>query len=208
MNQQYYDLQGITMNKRFSIIQIVVICLVIIKVAIGGHLFGKTLASARESKGLKSPPHKDYSVEQPKNMLDIELTKERELYSVLERKLKEVEEREANLKAQEQALLALKREIEGKIDYLMNLEKRLEQKLDVEREEETKRYKQLAKIYESATPAKAAAILEKLDTRTAAGIAMNMKRDKAGAIISAMNTAKAIEITRELSRFNFSIEQK
>ncbi|MCX7816609.1 MAG: hypothetical protein N2317_03740 [Syntrophales bacterium] len=197
-----------SMNKRLLIIQIALITLLILKVAIGGHLFGKTLSSMNESKGLKSTEHKGFSAEQPKDLLDINITKERELYNVLEKKLKEVEDREANLRAQEQALLALKREIEGKIDQLMNLEKRIEQKLEVEKEEETKRYKQLAKIYESASPVKAAAILEKLDTKTAAGIAMNMKRDKAGAVISAMNTAKAIEITRELTKFNFSIEQK
>jgi len=55
-------------------------------------------------------------------------------------------------------------------------------------------------VYESTPPAKAGSMLEKLDTKTAAGISMNMKRDKAGAIWGHISPQKAVEITREITR--------
>jgi flagellar motility protein MotE (MotC chaperone) len=42
-------------------------------------------------------------------------------------------------------------------------------------------------------------MLEKLDVKTAAGITMNMKRDKAGIIWGYLSPQKAIEITREIT---------
>lgn len=58
----------------------------------------------------------------------------------------------------------------------------------------------MAKVYESTPPAKAGPMMEKLDTKTAAGITMNMKKDKAGALWAYLTPAKAVEITKEITR--------
>ena len=42
-------------------------------------------------------------------------------------------------------------------------------------------------------------MLEKLDLKTAAGITMHMKRDKAGVIWGFLNPQRGVEITREIT---------
>ena len=58
----------------------------------------------------------------------------------------------------------------------------------------------MAKVYEATPAAKAGKMLEQLDIKTAAGITMNMKKDKAGAIWGYVNPQKAVEITKEITR--------
>ena len=102
------------------------------------------------------------------------LQKERDLYALLEKRKKELDSRQESLRLEEQKLSVLKKEIQDKIDQLGIIEKRLEVKLDAEKSADAKRFKDLAKIYESAAPAKAGAMLEKLDKKSAAGITMKM----------------------------------
>ncbi len=83
---------------------------------------------------------------------------------------------------------------------LVALEERLGASLEEEKTSENKRYKDLAKVYDAAPPDKVGSMLEKMDTKTAAGITMNMKRDKAGAVLGYLSPQKAIEITREITR--------
>jgi len=93
----------------------------------------------------------------------------------------------------------LMEEIAEKIDILLNLEQKLNSAITANKEAEAKRYKDLAKVYEATPPAKAGAMIEKLDLKTAAGITMHMKRDKAGAIWGFLNPQRAVEITREIT---------
>lgn len=58
----------------------------------------------------------------------------------------------------------------------------------------------MAKVYESAPPAKAGKMLEQLDIKTAAGITMNMKKDKAGAVWGYITPQKAAAITKEITQ--------
>ena len=60
--------------------------------------------------------------------------------------------------------------------------------------------KDLAKVYEAAPPQKAAAMLEKFEIRTAAGITINMKRERAGLIWGYLTPQKAVAITHEITR--------
>ena len=114
--------------------------------------------------------------------------------------LADLDARENAIRAEEQRMLALKKEIMEKIDSLKALETQLTEKLDAENTEDRKRLKDLAKVYEATPPQKAAAMLEKLETKTAAGITISMKRDKAGLIWGYLNPQKAVEITREITR--------
>lgn len=135
-----------------------------------------------------------------KDVTDDDLQKERDLLTMLQKKQKDLEERENALKAEEQKIAALKKEVMEKIDALKALETQLTAKLDTEKAQDEKRFKDLAKVYEATPPQKAAAMLEKLDVRTAAGITINMKRDRAGLIWGFLAPQKAVEITNEITK--------
>jgi flagellar motility protein MotE (MotC chaperone) len=135
-----------------------------------------------------------------KDVLDDPLRKERELLASLQKRQKELDIRESGLKAEEQKVLALKKEIMEKIDALKSLEAQLSSRLDADKTNDTKSLKDLAKVYEAAPPQKAAAMLEKLDVRTAAGITINMKRERAGLIWGHLTPQKAVAITNEVTR--------
>jgi flagellar motility protein MotE (MotC chaperone) len=136
----------------------------------------------------------------PRDVLGESLTKERTLEEALQAKLQNLEQREEVLKKEEQRLLALKLELTEKIDALRLLQQRITSATEAFKTEETKRIKDLARVYEAMPPAKAGAMLETLDTPTAAGITMNMKRDKAGMIWGYLSQKKAAEITKEITR--------
>jgi flagellar motility protein MotE (MotC chaperone) len=143
------------------------------------------------SRGVQPPP---------RDVLSEPLTKERSLEEALQAKLQNLEQREELLKKEEQRLLALKLELTEKIDALRSLQQQITSATEAFKTEETKRIKDLARVYEAMPPAKAGAMLEALDTPTAAGITMNMKRDKAGTIWGYLSQKKATEITKEITR--------
>ena len=135
-----------------------------------------------------------------KDVVDDPLRKERDLLAFLQKRQKELDLRESGLKAEEQKVLALKKEIMEKIDALKSLETQLSSKLDIDKTNDAKSVKNLAKVYEATPPQKAAAMLEKLDVRTAAGITINMKRERAGMIWGYLTPQKAVAITHEITR--------
>jgi flagellar motility protein MotE (MotC chaperone) len=135
-----------------------------------------------------------------KDVTDDPLKKERDLLASLQKRQKELDMRESSLKDEEQKILALKKEIMEKIDALKSLETQLSSKLDMEKTNDAKRLKELAKVYEATPPQKAAAMLEKLEVKTAAGITINMKRERAGLIWGYLTPQKAVAITNEITR--------
>lgn len=128
-----------------------------------------------------------------------ELEGARTLLTALEEKQKSLDKREAVLKVEEQRLLALKNEIIEKMAELKAEQEKLYAELEKVAASDAKKYKDLAKVYDSTPPAKAGAMLEAMDLKTAAGITMHMKKDKAGAIWGYLTPQKAVEITREIT---------
>ena len=120
--------------------------------------------------------------------------------SLLDERKKTLDAREEFLKTKEERLVSLQGQIEEKLNALGAAEERLSVLIESRKAIENEEFQKLAKVYESTPPAKAGSMLEKLDTRTAAGISMNMKRDKAGAIWGYISPQKAVEITREITR--------
>jgi flagellar motility protein MotE (MotC chaperone) len=131
---------------------------------------------------------------------DDSLVKERDLATALLAKKTELDNRENTLRTEEQRLLALRKEITDKIALLKSQEEKLTSVLEATKTSEVKRYKEMAKVYEATPAAKAGKMLEQLDIKTAAGITMNMKKDKAGAIWGYVSPQKAVEITKEITR--------
>jgi len=148
----------------------------------------------------QTPAAKPVTTASLKDVTEDGLQKERDLLTILQKKQKDLDARENTLKAEEQKIVALKKEVMEKMDALKLMETQLNAKLDSEKTQDEKRFKDLAKVYEATPPQKAAAMLEKLDVKSAAGITINMKRDKAGLIWGYLAPQKAVEITNEITK--------
>jgi len=135
-----------------------------------------------------------------RDLADDGLQGERDLLLLLQKKQKELDTREVAIKVEEENIHTLKKEIIEKIDMIKALDVQLSAKLEAEQAGDAKRLKDLAKVYEATPPQKAAAMLEKLEIATAAGISINMKRERAGVIWGFLSPQKAVEITREITK--------
>jgi flagellar motility protein MotE (MotC chaperone) len=135
-----------------------------------------------------------------KDVMEDMLVQQRDLAQALAAKKNELDNRENILRADEQRLIAMRKDITEKMTILKAQEEKLAAQLDATREEDIKRFKEMAKVYENTPPAKAGPMMEKLDTKTAAGITMNMKKDKAGALWAYLSPQKAVDITKEITR--------
>jgi flagellar motility protein MotE (MotC chaperone) len=190
------------MKKGIVIVQILIVVLFLAKIsAVGGFMqqlensgasFLSVAMAQSSGKGTNNPPPRETSTDS--------LKQERDLVSSLQKRSAELETREAALKADEQKLQALKKEITDKIDVLRKLEEQMTAKLEADKTTSNKKFKDLAKVYEATPPDKAGAMLERMDIQTAAAITMNMKRDKAGIIWGYISPQRAVEITREITR--------
>lgn len=190
------------MKKTIAVVQVLIVLLFLAKIsAVGGFMqqiensgasFLSVAMAQSSGKGTGNPPQKEAAVDA--------LKQERDLVSSLQKRSAELESRETALRAEEQKLQALKKEITDKIDVLRKLEEQMTAKLEADKTTSNKKFKDLAKVYESTPPEKAGAMLERMDVKTAAAITMNMKRDKAGVIWGYINPQKAVEITREITR--------
>ncbi|MCK9362250.1 MAG: hypothetical protein M0P74_01410 [Syntrophales bacterium] len=190
------------MKKITALAQILVFLFFALKIAALAGVMQKPLSAQAQTPPVKS---QDYSV--PVKTPQGSLTEEkkdsndgpRTLIAALEEKQKTLDKREAFLKTEEQRLLALKKEIIEKIELLKVDQEKLDAELDRANVADSKRFKDLAKVFDSTPAAKAGAMLEVMDLKTAAGITMNMKKDKAGAIWGYLSPQKAVEITREIT---------
>ena len=195
------------MKKFIILCQLFVLVIFVVKIAALGDLLQKgdlasylplTVNRAMAESSAKAA----VSPAPVKEPADDGLRQCRELAASLQARKTELDGRENALKTEEQQLQGLKKEILGKIELLRGMEERLNTTIEANKTIENKRYKDLAKVYEATLPAKAGPMLEKLDLATAAGITLNMKRDKAGAIWGYLTPQRAVEITREITRSN------
>jgi flagellar motility protein MotE (MotC chaperone) len=136
----------------------------------------------------------------PRDVTEDLLQKDRDLLVLLQKREKALDLRETALKAEEQKVVVLKQELLAKIDTFRALKAQLGDRLDGEKAQEEKRTKDLAKVYDAAPPQKVAAMFEKLNVKTAAGITIHMKRERAGLVWGFLSPQKAVEITNEITR--------
>lgn len=123
---------------------------------------------------------------------------ENDIVQAIEKKQKELENKEALLKKEEERLGILRKDIEEKIkkytEILTQIEKALKE-LDKIKEE---RLNHVVKLYESMPPEEAAIKLSALDEETAVTIILNMKSKKAGSILALIESQKAATITKRI----------
>ena len=191
------------MKKIINVVQCVVLLLFLVKIAAVGEVLKKpnapVLSQASTKRQLPDTTAKPVAPETNIAPETEGLTKSRDLLASLEVKKNDLDKKEQFLRAEEQRLLLLKKEIVEKIDLLHAQEEKLNASVEGQKTAESKNFKELAKVLESTPPAKAGLMLEQLDVKTAAGITMNMKRDKAGAIWGFLTPQKAVAITREIT---------
>jgi flagellar motility protein MotE (MotC chaperone) len=191
------------MKKTIVVLQVIILLLFVAKIAALGEIL-KNPNTANTSSGLEKRPITETPAKgvfpSATDGTKDDLEKPRDILTALEKKKKELEQREILLKSEEQRIATLKKEILDKIDLLRAEQEKLNAIVETSKTADSKRYKDLAKVFDATLPAKAGAMLEQLDVKTAAGITMNMKKDKAGILWGYLSPQKAIEITREITR--------
>ena len=133
-----------------------------------------------------------------KDIFEDALTNERNLMVSLDDKRRQLEDRENFIKFEEKRLNLLKKEIAAKIETLHDREGKTTVSQESDKDE-NKKIKELAKEYDATPPDKVAALFSKMDNKTAAGIIMQMKNKKAGAVWEYFSPEKAVEIARTIS---------
>lgn len=126
------------------------------------------------------------------------LKDERNLMVSLEDRRRQLEDKENFIKFEEKRLNLLKKEIVTKIEVLHGREGKTTVSQESDKEE-NKRIKELAKEYDATPPDKLATLFSKMDNKTAAGIIMQMKNKKAGAVWEYFSPEKAVEIAKTIS---------
>lgn len=125
---------------------------------------------------------------------------ETETMELLRVRLREVNDREANLEKQAKDLELLKSEIEERIRELKVLQSRLEGPAKGANDDYQARFEHLVGVYSSMEPASAAALLDKLEDMTVVKIFAAMKSKKVAQILALMDAEKAARISSALSR--------
>lgn len=110
-----------------------------------------------------------------------------------------LEKRERELAQREALLQAAERRVEEKVSELEGVKSELLRLIGKRNEEEDARLRSLVRIYEAMKPKEAAQILEKLDTDVLIGVVERMKENKVAPILAAMQPERAKAVTALLA---------
>jgi len=114
-------------------------------------------------------------------------------------KASDLAERERALKAEEERLLALRKEVDEKIAKYEKLLGQAETKEKQRQDEEEAKIDRLVKLFEGMAPEAAASRLAALDDGMAAAILARMKGRKASQALSAMDPKRTAVLFRKMS---------
>lgn len=120
-------------------------------------------------------------------------------------------EAELNLKADslrrdEERLAELKRTLDGKIQTLSQIEKKISELVATKKGMEEEKILKLAKVFEETPPEQAGPLLSKLDVDIAAELILKMTGRKAGKIWGYVDPERAVEISKVLARLNPNLD--
>jgi flagellar motility protein MotE (MotC chaperone) len=190
------------MRRLIIICEILVVLVIIIKIASAGGMLQKITPRAAIfdlDHAIANVAQKATEAAPARETTDDTMARERKLAASLADREKQLDSRESAIKEEEKKLQSLKSEIIAKIDALKGLEDKLSGMLDAVKAVEDKRLKDLATVFEATTPAQAGTMLEKMDKKLAAGIIMNMKSKKAGAVWGHIEPQRTAEIAKEIT---------
>ena len=103
------------------------------------------------------------------------------------------------LEARRQALEALERDLERKVDALQKLRKETEAEMQVQEREHSQDLGKLVKFYSAMKPQNAARLLEELPLELAAEVLGAMKAREAGKILNTMKPSRAVSLSRRMA---------
>ncbi|TFG92618.1 MAG: hypothetical protein E4H15_03305 [Syntrophobacterales bacterium] len=202
------------MKRLIVFCEIFILAILLVKVAAVGGVVRDTAAAGSditEVKSTASSPVRTGEDAPVKYIPEDKLERERKLFTSLKEKEKELVAREdllhteeKRLQAEEKRLQELKEEVLAKIKALSGVRENLTTLLAAVEEFDDRKYKDLAKVYESTPAAQAGAMLNKMDTKTAAAIIMNMRSKKAGVVWGHIDPKKAVEITKEITQIGLA----
>ena len=118
--------------------------------------------------------------------------------ALINKRQKELDQREEELNASEKRLLAIKNDIDIRIIELNKVHSRINEFLKKIDDANDLRNKKIVRIYESMSPEDAAARLEKLDEKMAIMILASMNEKKAAKILSFVEVGKAAKLSEAL----------
>lgn len=128
------------------------------------------------------------------------LTKsELELLAELTKRRNEIEARAREVEMRAKLLQVSEKRIEERINELRKLEKSIQDLLKENDQIEEEQLKSLVKVYESMKPKNAARIFNSLDMKILMTVAQRMKESKMAAVLAAMDSDKARELTVKLA---------
>ncbi len=122
-----------------------------------------------------------------------------QVLDILKARVRELDERKAELDKRAADLNLLKTDIEEKLNELKALQQRLEGPLKKAKSEQKARFQHLVGVYSSMDPARAAALLDKMTEDTVAHLFAAMKSKKVAKILALMDPNKAAKISSLLS---------
>jgi flagellar motility protein MotE (MotC chaperone) len=191
------------MKKIIITIEILVIFLFIIKIFVIGEIVKRSEISDYLLWSVKTAladSSLQTSVDSSSRDVSVDtLAAERTLMSTLADRGKQIENRENLVKFEEKKINLLRNEIVARIEMIRGREEKMTSPQESATSEDNTKFKELAKQYEATPPDKVGALLDKMDSKTAAGIIMQMNVKKAGAVWGQLNPEKAVEITKAIA---------
>jgi len=188
------------MKKLIIVIEILVVFLFLAKIFALGEIVKRSHISDyllwSTNSALAESPAKTATNTPASNASVDTLATERNLMSQLEDRRRQLENRENSMRFEEKKINSLRSEIIARIEMIRGKEEKMTSPQESAKANEGTRCKELAKEYESTPPEKVGALLNKMDSRTAARIIMQMNVKKAGAVWGQLNPEKAADITK------------
>ena len=184
---------------------VLIIFLLVLKLGFLGYLY-----AASEKGGFVTTSFLTQAIAQeevPEEMVvargAVDSDLEQESLSLLNKKRKELDLREEQLKKEEDRLNQLKSDInnilEGLTEKEAGIDKRIKDLITLKETLEEAELKKLAQVFESTPPEQAGPMFDKLDVRLAAKILFRMKGRYAGKIWGYVDPDQAVAISNELS---------
>ena len=120
--------------------------------------------------------------------------------TTLEKKRLQIEKERRQLKKERERLDALKKEIDGKLAKLTEIQTAVQGELNQRKVIQDSRLKHLIKIYTTMPPKKAALLIDKLEMEVIIALFSRMKGDIVGQILPHVSPEKAATISERLAK--------
>lgn len=123
-----------------------------------------------------------------------------QLLQELEKKRRELDQRETELRREESRLQELRADIKKRIDTLTEIETRIQKALEKTASTKDDRMEHLVRAYTAMAPDAAAQLINSLDIGLAVQILRNMQVKRAGAILAVVQPERAARISELLAK--------